>query len=74
MDAKGIVFSGGPLLGQQLMVQDFITEYKFKRLKSNLPTDDGWPDTEDCFYYKSKYKVGELELFIWQDDYKPPMP
>lgn len=73
MNGKGILFSGGPLDGQQLMVpDDSIKEYKFARLNKPL-SESGPVDIEDCFYYKTEYKVGSCELFVWQDDYKPPI-
>lgn len=74
MTQKGILFSGGPLDGQQLMVpDDAIKEYKFARLKKPL-SESGIIDKEDCFYYKTEYKIRDCEIFVWQDDYIPPPP
>lgn len=68
-EPKGIIFSGGPLSGKQMMVESDITTYSFKLQPENLPPTAMTQETaEDKSYYRSKYKVGDCELFIYEDD------
>lgn len=72
---KCLLFSGGPLDGQQLMVpNDDLKEYKFKKLKGPGFLQTGVVETIDCFYYQTSLKVRDCEIFVWQGDLFPPTP
>jgi hypothetical protein len=72
METKGIMLCNGPLSGRQLMAESWIKEYRFFE-QPLIPLLDDTPDNypkppKERVYYKSKYKFGDFEIFIWEGD------
>lgn len=73
MSRKIIILSGGPLDGQQVEVHEYSNCYTVVTLESihtvldntNCPNEP--IPIKEKHYHKSDSKVGNNEIFVWQD-------
>ena len=69
MGSKAIMFCSGPLSGRQEMVDERMEVYRFFEQPKITSVNVTAPLTiKEGKYYKSKYKFGEFEIFVWEGD------
>jgi hypothetical protein len=75
MRSKAIMLCNGPLSGQAVVVDsEYMSEYAFFErgdgsiIHKEVPTEA--IVAKRRVYYRSKYKFGDYEIFIWEEDFK----